>query len=425
MGVAKTLSNYLLPLMLNPTMALCEIQLFNAPNSTDHYAQYDSMGAQFGDSIPDEGLFGIVQLADPVDACGHLNNTDIPEPSQEGNRTIYPILLIKRGDCEFHEKILTAQTHGYMGAIVYDDKDGPLIPMGSQSPSDIEISSVFTTKEAGEYFKSIITGKSALAEPKDLFVNITPDDMPPWPPTKFLLPFAMAVGSCLLIMLVSTVVKLVRDWRKSRRGRLSRRKLNQLPVIKFNREQHAQVFECCAICLEDFKNGDKIRELPCKHGYHKSCIDPWLTSNRKVCPLCKRTVLPSSDDSDVSESEDAPLLENEAGQNREDDEQTPRVVGWARSLANGLSNGSSNENRRQRTMSDRSYESITDLNPDDGISTGTTSTRHTTVTTITSEYDAAISDTTEIRRPVSPTSSNDGDDEGTPAPIPETTNEIL
>ena len=79
-----------------------------------------------------------------------------------------------------------------------------------------------------------------------------------------------------------------------------------------------------------------------------------------------------------------------------DDEQTPRVVGWARSLANGLSNGSSNENRRQRTMSDRSYESITDLNPDDGISTGTTSTRQTTITTITSEYDAAISDTTGL-----------------------------
>ena len=31
----------------------------------------------------------------------------------------------------------------------------------------------------------------------------------------------------------------------------------------------------------------------------------------------------------------------------------------------------------------------------------------------------------EIRRPASPSSSNDGDDEGTPAPIPETTNEIL
>lgn len=403
-------------------MAVCEIQLFKSPNSTEKYAQYDSMGAQFGTIIPDNGLFGIVQLADPLEACGKLNNTDIPEPSQEGNRTIYPILLIIRGECEFHDKVFTAQNHGYYGAIVYDNKDGQLIPMGSQSPDDIEIPSVFTTKEAGEYFKSIITGKSALAEPKDLFVNIVPDNMPPWPPTRFLLPFAMAVGSCLLIMLVSTVVKLVRDWRKSRRGRLSRRKLNTLPIIKFNRETHAQIFECCAICLEDFKNGDKIRELPCKHGYHKSCIDPWLTSNRKVCPLCKRTVLPSSDDSDVSEAEDAPLLENEVGQNHEDDDQTPRVVGWARSLANGLSNGSSNENTRQRTLSDRSYESITDLNHDDASST---TTRHTTVTTVTSEFDP-IPDTTEIRRPVSPSSSNDGDDEGTPIPTNETsTNEIL
>ena len=114
------------------------------------------------------------------------------------------------------------------------------------------------------------------------------------------------------------MVKLVRDWRKSRRGRLSRRKLNQLPIVKFKHDEHADLYDCCAICLEDFKNGDKIRELPCKHGYHKSCIDPWLTSNRlelspilyrlkekifrKVCPLCKRTVLPSSDDSDVSDS---------------------------------------------------------------------------------------------------------------------------
>ena len=36
---------------------------------------------------------------------------------------------------------------------------------------------------------------------------------------------------------------------------------------------------------------------------------------RKVCPLCKRTVLPSSDDSDVSDSEEAPLLENEVTPN--------------------------------------------------------------------------------------------------------------
>ena len=113
-----------------------------------------------------------------------------------------------------------------------------------------------------------------------VYIKLTPDGYVPYIPRNFLLPFAMAVGSCLLIMLVSTVVKLVRDWRKSRRGRLSRRKLNQLPIVKFKHEEHGDLYDCCAICLEDFKNGDKIRELPCKHGYHKSCIDPWLTSNR-------------------------------------------------------------------------------------------------------------------------------------------------
>ena len=48
-------------------------------------------------------------------------------------------------DIEFKNEMayldLIAQTHGYMGAIIYDDRDGPLIPIGSISPSDIEISS--------------------------------------------------------------------------------------------------------------------------------------------------------------------------------------------------------------------------------------------------------------------------------------------
>lgn len=36
--------------------------------------------------------------------------------------------------------------------------------------------------------------------------------------------------------------------------------------------------------------------------YHQKCIDPWLTKNRKVCPICKRKVGPSTGDSD-SETE--------------------------------------------------------------------------------------------------------------------------
>ncbi|KAJ2357734.1 E3 ubiquitin-protein ligase rnf13 [Coemansia erecta] len=48
--------------------------------------------------------------------------------------------------------------------------------------------------------------------------------------------------------------------------------------------------ENCAVCLDDFAVGDKVRLLPCKHYFHVSCIDQWLTKNTAVCPLCNLNI---------------------------------------------------------------------------------------------------------------------------------------
>lgn len=42
----------------------------------------------------------------------------------------------------------------------------------------------------------------------------------------------------------------------------------------------------CSICLEDFKNRDKRKILPCLHGFHADCVDKWLRTNGS-CPICK------------------------------------------------------------------------------------------------------------------------------------------
>jgi hypothetical protein len=42
----------------------------------------------------------------------------------------------------------------------------------------------------------------------------------------------------------------------------------------------------CAICVEDFVVGDPVRNLPCTHLFHLSCVDRWLTMDTH-CPLCK------------------------------------------------------------------------------------------------------------------------------------------
>jgi hypothetical protein len=45
--------------------------------------------------------------------------------------------------------------------------------------------------------------------------------------------------------------------------------------------------EECSICLCGYADGDVLKQLPCRHSFHSSCIDTWLRNHSPTCPLCK------------------------------------------------------------------------------------------------------------------------------------------
>ncbi|KAI9098902.1 hypothetical protein DFS34DRAFT_619322 [Phlyctochytrium arcticum] len=53
----------------------------------------------------------------------------------------------------------------------------------------------------------------------------------------------------------------------------------------------AYCIDTCPICLENFEEGEPVRELlPCQHYFHGPCIEPWVTQRKGICPLCRSDV---------------------------------------------------------------------------------------------------------------------------------------
>lgn len=70
----------------------------------------------------------------------------------------------------------------------------------------------------------------------------------------------------------------------------ARKALTRIPTMTITPGMTQELQSDCAVCLDPYQLQDVIRLLPCKHVYHKSCIDPWLLEHR-TCPMCKNDIL--------------------------------------------------------------------------------------------------------------------------------------
>lgn len=65
----------------------------------------------------------------------------------------------------------------------------------------------------------------------------------------------------------------------------------------------SEVIDCdnCVICLCEFDLEDHVTVLPCKHIYHKDCIEPWLINKSSLCPICKQSIFKNGESRSINE----------------------------------------------------------------------------------------------------------------------------
>jgi hypothetical protein len=274
--------------------------------------------AAFGPRFDDEGIQGKVIPMKFIDGAGNYGCEVIEETiirkkimekikddSYEGD--LYKgdfIALVERGgDCSFTRKVRNMQNSGASGVIVGNNNDEyrliTMYPNGNYS--DIKIPSVFILQsdmydiiEKYAYESISIVHSEAEWPIGDIFVITT------------LLPVIFIFGIYIIYKFrIDTFEEEFHHESSASLGAATQEEVDALPIKTFDlKKKKENDPETCAVCIDDFVDGDKLRVLPCRHEYHVECIDLWLTTRKKFCPICKRNISGDDDDAD----ENTPLL---------------------------------------------------------------------------------------------------------------------
>ncbi|XP_031545673.2 E3 ubiquitin-protein ligase ZNRF4 [Vicugna pacos] len=272
--------------LLVPSQAVVRAVLDGNSSTVD----FADLPALFGVPLAPGGMRGYLMEAKPANACHPI------EGPQPGNGSLGAIVLIRRYDCTFDLKVLHAQRAGFEAAIVHNVRSNDLVRMAhvyEDLRRQIAIPSVFVGEAASQDLRGIVRCD------KSAHILLLPDH-PPCPDLDChpVLAISWVLGRTLALLAFATfVLQRLWNWLWAwwARG----------PAAKAQASQRAQVRtftrrnDLCAICLDEYEEGDRLKILPCSHTYHCKCIDPWFSqATQRSCPVCKQSVAGTEDGSD-------------------------------------------------------------------------------------------------------------------------------
>ncbi|KAG0238537.1 hypothetical protein BGW42_004299 [Actinomortierella wolfii] len=250
--------------------------------------------AAFGPRIPEDGI--ILNLIAVETFEGADQSACAPVIGAPADRS-WVALVERGGDCSFVDKVRNMQASGAGAVIVGDNQRGGLVTMYARDDtSDVLIPSVFI---AQHHYRELRYLSVELG--REFLVKLTPEEMD-WPIMDVIIFIVFSPAFVIVFLYFLWRVRL----RQQRLADLAPTEVvSNLPIKVFytSKVKENDPLEC-VICLEEYKDEDEIRVLPCRHEYHVACIDNWLTTRKKFCPICKRDI--------CIPTETTPLLQSNA-----------------------------------------------------------------------------------------------------------------
>jgi len=250
-----------------------------------------------------------------------LDGPHEPEPTESW------IALVQRGGCQFVEKTREAQRLGAKAIVVggdnpdiYGNPDTLVNMYSPEDASDVKITATYIRySDYIQLYSLIAASNTSHAGLRTLSLLLSTEHTA-WEWYSPILTFVVILLLPSLLTLITLLVHRVRASRAAQRDRAPEDIVKNLPwrvwdgkkweknaatgnppVPNIDEEvdleqgtsQHLPWFETqleCAICLEEFAKGDRVRVLPCEHIFHVDEIDDWLINRKKLCPVCKADV---------------------------------------------------------------------------------------------------------------------------------------
>ncbi|GAB5358779.1 hypothetical protein AAMO2058_000488000 [Amorphochlora amoebiformis] len=292
------------PLVLWTTLLVAEIRGFVIVETVDNIAEshmYYHRTAQFGKQEP-YSVTGWLSVPERVDLC-----------SNEGIRnTTYAnsIVLALRGNCSFFHKAVVAEGAGAIGIVIgndqWDARELRMIREDDEETRGLPDVTIPVATIAGIDYQNamqkIMNGmkrNATFGAKLDQLYDVEYS-------TK--LKFNI-VPALVLILVWATIIGMY-FCRKyliryiSRQHRVSAMRV--VPTVEYRAAESKEEDEeeddtgrvinsRCVICIEDFKDGEELKILPCRHGFHPGCIDRWLADHSDRCPVCNQSLLAPSE----------------------------------------------------------------------------------------------------------------------------------